>query len=384
MKFKIIRSKFLEGLASVQNIVAEHCKSGELPILVEAVGDTHISSSAAFRAGLVEEYNTEHGCNCPICGGRLEFVTGPDWHDVLVCEQCRNEIPDDIAESKIFRVSKRGMAEFVRKQLGLDYAQHMGDDNYRLGKLHGKKVFVCFSPSAGFYNAHNKDSIFIMCDVSSVPTDWTANGCLAILFGELFYDKPSKGEFGIAKDILDDLKPKDVKRRFGKNRLIHERRDLWLSVLMYILTAKYNSKDFNKEGMLTGAAAARWFSKAFPHIKLSARTLNRDIEQLTHSSSNSTPYDKHEDYIVMLLKLAADPKLPQEKRTRAANCIKELILKAAEDKKHNGDKMAELPEVGFVNGDDGRSKAVLLTSEDTVIDAVESNLRKGQREEAAA
>ncbi|MDY5597661.1 MAG: hypothetical protein SPG40_09250 [Kiritimatiellia bacterium] len=383
MKFKIIRSKFLEGLASVQNIIAEEHQSGIISVIVEALGENHISSSAAFRAGLVEEYNTEHGCNCPICGGRLEYVTGPDWIDVLVCEQCKHEISDDLSESKIYRVSECGMAEFVRKQLGLDYAQRMGNGNYRLGKLHSKKVFFCVSPNAGFYNAHNKDSIFILCDISSVPRDWTENGCHAILFTELFYEKKSSGDFGIAKDVLNDLKPKEPNRRFGKNRLIHERRDLWLSVLMHILTAKYNGNDF-KKGMLTGAAAARWFNKVHPRSKLPAWTLARDIKQLVSGCTKNTPYDKHEDHITTFLKLAADPNLTQDKRAKAADYIKELLLKATEDTKRNGGKMVELPEVGWVTGADGRSEAVPATSEDTVINAVDSNLRKGQRGERAA
>lgn len=383
MKFKIIRSKFLEGLASIQNIVAEHCKSGELPILVEAVGDTLISSSAAFRAGLVEEYNTEHGCNCPLCGGRLEYVTGPNWDDVLVCEQCRNEIPDDIAKSKIYRVSKRGMAEFVRKQLGLDYAQHMGDENYRLGKLHGKKVFVCFSPSAGFYNAHNKDSIFIMCDVSSVPTDWTANGCHAILFGELFYDKPSKGEFGIAKDILEDLMPKDTKRRFGKNRVIHKGRDYWLSVIMNILSTKYQESDF-RDSKLTGAAAMRWFRKVYPKYKGCARTFTRQMEEFTTYDKEKDRYDKREPLIANLLKYLANPNTPQEDRIKTAKGIADLLDQAKQATRRNGGIPVELPESSWSVGEDGKSERVLTVSADTIYDNVDNNLGKRQREEAAA
>jgi len=383
MTFKIIRSKFIEGLASVQNIVAEEHRSGLIPVIAEASGEKHISSSAAFRAGLVEEHNAGHGGNCPLCGGQLEYVTGPDWDDILVCEQCRHDISDDLSKSKIYRVSQRGMAEFARKQLGLDYAQHMGDGNYRLGKLHGKNAFFCISPSAGFYNAHNKDSVFILCDISSVPHDWTANACHAIQFTELFYEKPSKCEFGMAKDILNDLKPKDAKRRFDKNRLIHKRRDNWLSVIMNILSEKYRESDF-RDGMLTGAAALRWFRKLFPKVKGCARTFSRDIGEFATYDRKNDQYDKREPLIVNLLKYAANENIPLEDRVKTAKAVATVLAQAKEGSHRNGGVPVELPETSWGEGADGKSERVLTVSGETVYAKVDSNLEKEARGEKAA
>lgn len=369
MKFTIIRSKFIEGLASVQNIIAESHKSGKLSVLVEAVGDTHISSSAAFRAGLIEEYNTEHGCNCPLCGGRLQYVTGPDWTDVLVCDQCNHEISEELSNSKIYRVSERGIAEFIRKQLGLDFKQPMGEGNYRLGKLYGKNAFFCVSPSAGFYNAHKKDSVFILCDVSSVPHDWTENGCHAIQLSELFYDKTSRSEFAVAKDVLNDLTPKEPKRRFGKNRRINDRRDKWLTVISHILANGYRASDFHK-GKLTAVAAYTWFKKVYPRFNKVARTLDRDMAAFHTVEKKKGAYDQREPVIAKLLETIADDSIPQDRRLEIANNIKNAVAKLKEAERRNGGNPVELPPTGWITDESGRSVAVPTTTDDATFDAV--------------
>ena len=55
MQFKIIRSKILEGLAAVQNTLADDRRNRRISLIAEAIGEMHTCSSAAFRNGLVEE-----------------------------------------------------------------------------------------------------------------------------------------------------------------------------------------------------------------------------------------------------------------------------------------------------------------------------------------
>lgn len=383
MQFRIIRSKILEGLAAVQNTLADDRRNRRISLIAEAIGEMQTCSSTAFRNGLVEEYNRTHNGECPICGGSLHSTLGPDFEDIVVCDRCHNEVTDIMESTKFYRVSERGMAEFVRKRLGFGFAQPLGGGNYRLGKFHGKSAFFCVSPSAGFFNTHNKDTVLILCDVESVPRDWTSNGCHAFQFAELFYDKRNGGDIGVAEDLLDDLKPKEPNRRFGKNRLIHKRRDCWLTVLMNIFADAYQPGDF-RNGELTTAAARKWFSKVIPRLKMCDRSFKRDMQEFRTYDKATDTYDKREPLVTQLIKTAADPTLSTEKRLEIANGIKTLLEQARKAKTANGGRLAELPETAWATGADGRSERVVTASNDAFYATIDRNLAKTDKASDAA
>lgn len=379
-KFVILRSKILEGLASVQDILAKESISRVKHVLVDSDGH-YINSRAAFLNGLVEEYNSTHHGDCPICGGRVHSVLNDDWEEVDVCENCKNEVTD-LADKKLYHVSEHGMAEFVRKQLGFRFAQRLGGGNYRLGMLHGKKAFFCVSPKHGFYNAHNKDSVFFLCNVESVPEGWTANGCHAIPFAELFYEKSDGVSIGMAEDVLNDLKPKVPERRFGEHRRIHERRDDYLSVVMNILTSPYNAKDF-KRGMITPTALAKWHRKLFKDASPKSRkTFERDLNELRFYDPKKDAYDKRQSHIVSLFEYAASPNNSQEDRLKIADCLKDALTDLQAKTRRAG-KPIELPQWGWITGADGKSERVPVVSATSMYEEVDQHL-KNDKESAAA
>lgn len=382
MKFKIIRSKFLEGLASVSKIVEEHCKNQTLSIiLAEMERGKPIEPGAAFRNGLI--VRPKNNYTCPLCGSDLEIRDDYSGNEFYVCDKCNHSVPEELFQPNAYVASIEGIAEFVRKSIGGTCCRSCGDGNYRLGKVFGMNAFFCGSPNNGFFNSHSENTLLIICDTSSVPHGWVSSSCKVVPFAELFYTKDHGKEICLDEDCFNALKPKDAsKRRFGKNRHIHDRRDAWLVVLMHILTAALNKKDIHA-GKFTATAAERWFKKVHPRIGIGYKTISRDMEEFRLYDKENDAYDKREPLIVELLKYAATTE-QMELRLKAANGIKALLAKAAEDTKRNGGEMAELPDTGWVIGADGSSECVPVTSEDSVIDSVDSNLRKDQRGERAA
>ena len=232
MKFKIQREKFLEGLAAVSKAIADQHEHLTIYIADEA---GKVESSAAFRHGLVAEYNKANDNECPLCGGSVYMHDSPFGDVAYICDRCRKEVPAEIYDGNAYVVSPSGVANFVKESIGGQYAQPCGGGNYRLGKVWGMKAFFCASPTEGFFNSHGENTLVIVCDISSVPHGWSSATCKAVSFEELFYLKNGGKDIRLAEDVVADIRPKTPSRRFGKHRLIHPRRDKWLTVVMNIL-----------------------------------------------------------------------------------------------------------------------------------------------------
>lgn len=381
MKFKIQREKFLEGLAAVSKAIADQHEHLTIYIADEA---GKVESSAAFRHGLVAEYNKANDNECPLCGGRV-YMHDNQFGDVAyICDRCRHEIPGEIYDGNAYVVSPSGVANFVKESIGGQYAQPCGGGNYRLGKVWGMKAFFCASPTEGFFNSHGENTLVIVCDISSVPHGWSSATCKAVSFEELFYLKNNGKDIRLAEDVVADIRPKAPSRRFGKHRLIHPRRDKWLQVIMNMLAAPFREKDF-KDGMLTTAGAKYWFGKVHPEVRVCSRTFSRDIDELLHYDENKDAYDKRQPHIEKLLKLAADPNVPQSRRTEISKSISRELERAAQETRRNGGTMTELQDWGWIKGADGKSERVPTTSPDAIYDGVDRAMRKDKvAEEAAA
>ena len=371
MKFKIEKAKFLEGLASISRILAESDKR-ELTLIAEAMKDSSVESSASFRNGLIVRNHVGDDGDCPYCGGEVETIyDGPDLEEeVYFCRRCKRQIENEILDCKLYEISERAVADFVGNAVGEHYAQHSEDRTYRIGKIFGKDAFFSVRPKEGFFNSHTEDTIVILCDNSTVPRGWVNDTCKAVMFAELFYAKPGCKDIRIAEDVMAKLKPKVERLRFGKNRIIHERRDLWLSVIMNMLAHPYCGTDF-RNGRLTGAAALSWFKKVHHGFNMSARTLSRDMDELRSFKKGRDKYDKHEPVLRALLKLVADPSVSPKRRSEISTNISEQLLKTTAATKRNGGEMVELPQTGWAIGADGHSERVLATSGEAIYKQVE-------------
>ena len=370
MKFKIEKAKFLEGLASISKILAESDK-GELTLIAEAVKSSSVESSASFSNGLIVRNHMGDKMVCPYCGGEVDILCGgPDFEEDYVCRRCNTYIENEIFDCKLYEVSERAVADFVGNAIGKHYAQPCGDMTYRIGTIFGKDAFFSVRPKEGFFNSHNEDTVVILCDNSTVPRGWVNDTCKAVMFAELFYAKPGCKDIRIAEDVMAKLKPKVERHRFGKNRIIHERRDLWLSVIMNMLAHPYCGTDF-RNGRLTGAAALSWFKKVHHGFNMSARTLSRDMDELRSFKKGRDKYDKHEPVLRALLKLVADPSVTPKRRSEISTNISEQLLKTTAATKRNGGEMVELPQTGWAIGADGHSERVLATSGEAIYKQVE-------------
>lgn len=370
--FKISRAKLLEGLANISKVLRESCMGGERRVVDDKAGT--IRSSAAFRNGLVVEYSRGSTLVCPICGGNVSLVEDLFEEGRCVCDDCHAEIPCEVFLRNAMCVSEHGVAVFVMKSLGGQYCRPCDGGNFRLGKVLGRNAFFCPAPTSGFFNAHNENTLVVVCDTSSVPSGWVNDSCKAIAFTELFYEEDD--EIHMDDDVLEALRPK-AGRRFGKCRRIHPRRDKWLSVIMNIFANKYRPADF-KDGMLTPAGAMYWFSRIFPSIKVCKRTFARDLEELSYYDKDKDAYNKTQPQIVRLLELASEQSIPQAERMEYANRIKEELARAKSETNRNGGRMAELSEWGWINGSRGRSERIPTVTDATICANVDEVLRGGK------
>ena len=370
MKFKFEKAKFLEGLASISKILAES-DNDRMTLITEAVNEATVESSAVFSSGIIVRSHIGERMQCPYCGGVVDELRGGFVFDEhYACRNCNTLIEDEVFDCKLYEVNERAVADFIGNAIGNHESYLCGDRTYRIGKLFGKDAFFSVCPKEGFFNSHTEDTVAILCDNSTVPRGWANDTCKAVLFAELFYVKSGCKDIRIAEDVMAKLKPKEARPRFGRNRIIHERRDLWLTILMNIFAHPYRNEDF-RNGKLTGAAALSWFKKVHKGFKMSARTLSRDMDELRSFKKDRDKYDKHEPVLKALLKLVADPSVTPKRRLEISTNISEQLLKAKAATECNGGEMVELPRTGWAVGTDGHSERVLVTSDEAIYDQVE-------------
>lgn len=369
MKIKVLRSKFIESLESINKIIAEH--SSKMVIITETIKESRIESSALFRERLVKEYNTGKNQECPLCESEINVWENPfGGENLYECKKCRIRLPAEIYEQKAFHVSEKGVADFVARTIGdIGCAQPIGERNYRLGTFYGRDAYFCASPKEGFFNSLTKDALVITCDDSAVPRGWASNGCTVIRFAELFYTKNELEQIRVADSVLKKIKNHTPARRFDKSRQINDRRDKWLTVISHILANGYRASDFHK-GKLTAAAAYAWFKKVYPRFNKVARTLDRDMAAFHTVEKKEGAYDKREPVIAKLLETIADDSIPQDRRLEIANNIKNAVAKLKEAERRNGGNPVELPPTGWITDESGRSVAVPTTTDDATFEAV--------------
>lgn len=375
MKFKIIKSVFLKGLEEIQKAVIESVEDEHLAVIVESVNDVTLERGVAFREGLVAEYNESKGQKCPICGGTVGEFLDADDATSYVCEDCEEQLPHVFFDEnkKTFVLHPERFAAIIQRELGLKDCRRVGMGCYQLGGLFGRRAFFCVSPQSGFFNTHTKDTVVIALDTSSVPEHWAGGSCQAIAFDELFSADAVKGVIRFVPDVLKTLRTDEPERRRAKNRIIHERREMWLQALGMMLAVTYRANDFRR-GRLTASAALRWFKKTHQRFGMNARTLARDMEEFAHfDPKNGGAYDKREAVIVWLLKQVAKPDMPQSEREALARRIADALYALEHQKAMNGGVPVELDKVGWVVSTGGKSERVLSVSEDAVYGEVDAS-----------
>lgn len=367
MKFKIIKSKFLEGLAAIEKAVIEACREDYRCIVTEPMSSKRIEESAAYHAGIIRDYNRAGNMVCPCCDGPVSDMRDMFGMGEYRCDDCGKRLPRELFEGKTFVIDESGLAKFAAEKLGLGEFRHVEQGVYSLGRLYGLRTYFCVSPRSGFFNSHNDNTIVIALDLSEVPGVWTREACRAVSFGELFSEDCVRGELKVVADVLAELKPKMAVAVTDKNRVIHERRDLWLNAIMQMLSRPYDPKDF-KNGLLKPSAAMKWVCKAEPMFSMSERTLRRDMEEFRHCGKGEK--DKRESVIVFLLKEAADPNRTRKERLELAQKIANGLYYLKEQTEMNGGRPLELSKVGWAVGADGKSERVAITTPDAMYDEV--------------
>ncbi len=277
-------------------------------------------SSAAFREGLVREYN-EKMTNCPKCGGVLRYTEEGKGD----CRNCKTlfEFPKENAH--LCYVSEEAVAEFIARRIGNGFAHRTGD-YYHLGEVRGRTLYYGTDPSKCFYSAHKGNDVAIVLgrNTAVVPEGWTGH---PVYFSELFYTSDKYGDIRISSDILRSLLPKPRKENSAahpRTRQIHKRRSEWLMFIVSLLSAPYCAEDFYR-GSLKPTVARDWFVENIPGAPKDAKQYQRDLRAFRHLATGEGKPDQREESIVLLLRTAADSRRTMKERRGIAKVIPELV-----------------------------------------------------------
>lgn len=275
--------------------------------------------SIAFREGLVKECNESHPPTCPLCDIPLRF-TEPR---VAECPRCGNqcEFPDNDKDKCV--ISEQGVAEFVARQIAHGWANHTGD-HYHLGEVRGRTLFYGTNPGKHFYTTHRGNfGIVLGSNDAGVPEWW--NGSVAHL-SELFFINEPTNEIRISRNIIKQLLPpeKQCEKSTGP-RMIHERRSEWLMFISHLFSKPLKPKDFYK-GCIRPQVACDWFVKHYPRaVPTSSKQYQRDLRAFRHLDKDPREPDRREEFIILLLRTAADPNRSDKERMGIAKMIPELV-----------------------------------------------------------
>jgi len=320
--------------------------------LVEEFGGR---DSVAFREKLVKEYNETHHPECPACNTPLRFIEP----DLAECPRCGNqcEFPDHDKAKCI--ISEEGVAEFVARQIAHGWANHTGD-HYHLGEVRGRTLFYGTNPSKHFYTSHKGNvGIVLGSNDAEVPDGW--NGHVAYL-SELFYINEPTGEIRISRNIIKDLLP--TEKRYEKSsgpRMIHERRSEWLMFISHLFSKQINPKDFIR-GCLRPQVARDWFMKHYPGTApTSTKQYQRDLRAFRHLDKNPRQPDKREEFIILLLRTAADHRRTAAERMGIAKMIPELVQYLKEEAVKTPNRPINITRGAWQHCKDGTKEYVAVT-----------------------
>ena len=355
-------------LFSINKIAEAIRKAGEQLVLHEAT-DFGGESSVAFRERLVREYNAEHTKDCPECGNPL-ISTGSDTAD---CRHCKKTYTFPNEGAHLCYVSEEGVAEYVGKRIGNDFANHTGD-YYHLGEVRGRTLYYGTSPSKKFYAAHkgNDFAIVLGSNDAEVPDGW--NGHVAY-FGELFYLNETCGDIRISNNILNQLLPKPrVAKVESVERKVQERRNEWLMFISDLLSRPYNPEDFCR-GNLRPKVARDWFlKKKVTGAPTSVKQYQRDLHAFRHLDKNPNKADQRERFIVLLLRTAADKKRTNEERMTIAKLLPELVLYLQRGAEKNHGRPIEITRGAWQHCKDGTTECVAVADIDKFFDQLDERL----------
>ena len=330
----------------------------------------------AFSEGLVKERGIEEMDRCPACGCELSVLD----EETAECPRCRDlyDAPD---YTRRCYVHEEGVAEFVGRRIGNGFAVRTGD-HYHLGEVRGRTLYFATNPGAHFYSGHKGDNIALVVGSNDAKVPYSWNGHVAF-FSELFYVNEPTGELRISRNILKNLLPglkSTDSARGTRERKVLETRSRWLMFFSHLFSSKYNPGDFYL-GHLRPAVARDWFVGNHHDAPTSTKKYQRDLRAFRHLDADSTKPDQREEFIVLLLRTAADPKLPQDQRLAIAKALPNLVMyleKAAE--KNNG-RPVNITRGAWQYSKDGTRERVAVAEIDKFFDDLDK--RMGQGEDAA-
>lgn len=268
---------------------------------------------------------------CCKCGRKLRAVKGSE--ETLVCVKCGHLHCVREPHTPRWAISEHGLAMFVARGIAKGWAQPAGDV-FMLGEVGGRDIYFAIEPTIEFMTSHNECNISVIAarNKTAVPAEWKGS---MVLVSELFYYH--NGEFHVAPNIKRRIVPvprKGLHR--GINRIIHERREAWLQFIMHQFSKPYNPKDFYR-GSIRSTVVRDWFKKNIIGAPANVKTYQRDYRQFRTYTGSPGEHDYREAYIVLLLKMAADPNLPN--RETIVKNVSELLLRLKEEEKNAGHRV---------------------------------------------
>lgn len=330
------------------------------------------TTSAAFRERIIREYNEEHQKDCPNCGLPLRY-TEPDAAE---CDNGKQTFNFPNKGKSLCYVSEEGVAEFVGRKIGNGFANRTGD-HYHLGEVRGRTLYYGTNPSRRFYSGH-KGSVGIVLgsNDAEVPEGWT--GHVAYL-SELFYVNEPTGEICVSRNILNELLPKSKSDSgHGGPRIVHELRSEWLMFISNLLAKKLNPSDF-LSGRLRPKVARDWFVANVPGAPKSVKEYQRDLRDFRYLDTEKKKADKREEFIILLLRTAADPKRSEKERMGIAKVIPELVIYLKQKAEKNPGRPINITRTAWQYCKDGTKEYIAITD----IEEFFEKLDKPVDEEAA-
>lgn len=321
-------------------------------------------NSSAVKNGIIVPLEKTTKTSCSRCGRRLVPVAS--IKDALACRKCGALFSVSDREER-WAISEWGMAQFVADTIGNGWVQPCGEF-FHLGERSGRDLYFAISPSASFFAMHGRNvSLVVAGKVENIPSGWP--GKIA-LFSELFYLKGG-GDIGVAKNILANILPSEGKSlRRRKHRMVHERRDHWLSFLLHLFTGPYKHEAFCK-GKLRRSYVCKWFTENFRDFPKCPRTYVRDLESFRLYIPDKDKFDYREPTIIKLLRYAADPKFADREKVRKT--LTDLINYAKGRKDANNGVPVEIPRYTwqYTGGKKGSRELVAVSADMNPIDDME-------------
>ena len=266
------------------------------------------------------------------------------------------------------------MAEFVGRRIGNGFANHTGD-HYHLGEVRGRTLYYGTSPSKRFYAAHKGDNVAIVLGSNNadVPEEW--NGHVAY-FSELFYVNETCGDIRISSNILRGLlpKPPTSKPAIGE-RKVNKRRSEWLMFCAYLLSKPYDEDDFYR-GAIRPQVVCEWFRKNVNGAPKNAKEYQRDLHAFRHLDKDPSKPDQREEFIILLLRTAADKRRTEKERLAIAKQIPELVLYLQKGAEKNHGRPIDITRGAWQHCRDGKKEYVAVDYIERYFDDLDERLSR--------